>query len=77
MLESLSLAREAVRLEASQGAWFSLGNAQLAVYNTCTAGSEELHRAGKAFTQACSRLAPPASRPPPRGPASRKGLGKV
>ncbi len=72
MLESLSLAREAVRLEASQGAWFSLGNAQLAVYNTCTAGSEELHRAGKAFTQACSRLAPPA-----RGPASRKGLGKV
>ena len=71
VLESLSLAREAVRLEASQGAWFSLGNAQLAVYNTCTAGSEELHRAGKAFTQACSpSLAPPASRP-------RPPLGKV
>jgi tetratricopeptide (TPR) repeat protein len=53
VLESTSLAKDAVRLEpSSQRAWFSVGNAHLSVYKFCTASADELHLASKAFTQA-------------------------
>lgn len=53
VLESVALAKDAVRFEpSSQRAWFSMGNAHLSVYKFCTASADELHLASKAFTQA-------------------------
>ena len=66
LAESISLAKEAVRLSPrSASAWKNLANAQLCTY-TLTVAAEPLHLALKAFTQAREPPATATTARPPR-----------